>query len=184
MYHTGSAKIWRWRHEEESSFRIKCRASFHTDYFSDSCTCDIATLSLVTSRSQNQRARQNAHRAKAYGEASAAAEDKLAEIDRILYDSYHSLSVPDEESYFLNAMQSLAGVSDITADSSSEGLLITYHIPITDTQELQAELLAVYPADAEEAFYRILKWSAAPADTWNADDTLLYMEIINEENPL
>ncbi|UWP58030.1 hypothetical protein [Ruminococcus gauvreauii] len=132
----------------------------------------FATLSLVTSRSQNQRARQNAHRAKAYGEASAAAEDKLAEIDRILYDSYHSLSVPDEESYFLNAMQSLAGVSDITADSSSEGLLITYHIPITDTQELRAELLAVYPADAEEAFYRILKWSAAPADTWNADDTL------------
>ncbi|MCH1978282.1 hypothetical protein MCG44_00750 [Lawsonibacter sp. OA9] len=132
----------------------------------------FATLSLVTSRSQNQRAQQNAQRAESYGEASAAAEEKLAVIDRILYDSYHSLSVPEEETYFLNAMQTLAGISDITANRSSEGLLITYSIAVSDTQQLQAELLAVFPAETGTAFYRVLKWSTSPADTWNADDTL------------
>ena len=44
----------------------------------------------------------------------------------------------------------------------------TYEIPISDTQELQVEVL-VNPADGS---YSILRWQAAAVGAWEYDDSL------------
>lgn len=133
----------------------------------------FATLSLVTSRSENQRAQQSAQRSKSYGDASVEAERILAEIDQILCDSYHRLAVPDEESYLQHARPALDAVSEeLSAEYTEEGLLVPYHVPISDTQQLQVELLAQFPSEKGDSFFRILKWATSSADPWNADETL------------
>lgn len=132
----------------------------------------FATLSLVTSRLASQRAQQYAQRAALFGEASADAEEKLAEIDRILYGIYYELPAPDEDIYFMTAQKELALHSHLAAERTEQGLSVIFDIPMTDTQHLHIELMAEFPEKSKDSFYRILQWSITPTDAWSADETL------------
>lgn len=44
----------------------------------------------------------------------------------------------------------------------------TYTVPISDTQELQVEVMV----DGTDGSYSVLRWQAAPSVEWEADDSL------------
>lgn len=105
----------------------------------------FALLSLSTVRADVRLADASAQAVTDYYAADCAAQEVLARL--------RNGEMP-------------VGVSDHSYDSWHTGTRYTYACPISDTQELQVEVI-LYGTD-----YEILRWQAVPTGEWEPDDHL------------
>ena len=118
------------------------------------CLVTFATLSLSSAKRDQTYSRQLADRETAYCEANAKAAQIMAQID----DAFAK-----EDPVF--AIQQIEGV---TAQSDGEDLEISYAVPVTESQNLEVEILE----DPEEGTQKIVKWKESASTKWEEKSTL------------
>jgi len=108
------------------------------------CLTVFALLSLATVQADGRLSDAAAQAIQDYYAADCAAQEILARL--------RNGEQPEEVTF-----------------SGSGMLYAEYACPISDTQELQVEVLL---RDVTDADYEILRWQAAPIETWEFDDSL------------
>ena len=114
----------------------------------------FSALSITTSKADLKLSQKTADSIKAFYEADAAAEDKMAEIDALLAGG--------------NAWQAEAQRAGFAVSAGEYGeTLVSYTIPVDEYRNLNVELLV--SSDGKMA--RRL-WQIVPANEWVADEGL------------
>lgn len=132
------------------------------------CLVTFATLSLSGSVSEYHYSRKLADHNTDYYNASNEATAILQEIDDILSDAYSK----GQDRYYSDAQKQLERLNLITADFSNDTPVLTYEIPVSDTQVLKVALSLNKPGQVRQGFYKITSWKEAPASEWQGDDHL------------
>lgn len=114
------------------------------------CLVTFATLSLSSAKRDQSYSQQLASRETAYCEANA----KAAQIDA---------AFAKEDPVF--AIRQIEGV---TAEEDGENLDISYVVPVTDSQNLEVEILA----DPVKGTQKVVKWKESASEKWEEKSTL------------
>ena len=114
------------------------------------CLVTFATLSLSSAKRDQSYSQQLAGRETAYCEANA----KAAQID----DAFAK-----EDPVF--AIRQIEGV---TAEEDGENLDIFFVVPVTDSQNLEVEILA----DPVKGTQKVVKWKESASEKWEEKSTL------------
>lgn len=133
------------------------------------CMFTFAALSLSTAASDYHSAQTLADHTTAYYEASDKAEQKLADVDRILKDCY--LSSESADSYYQLVKKQL-GITD-----TATPLIYSYQTNINKSQKLTVQIRITYPeaadtSDLGSGFYQIVSWKTVSSTDWNADNSI------------
>lgn len=118
------------------------------------CLVTFATLSLSSAKRDQSYSQQLASRETAYCEANAKAAQIMAQID----DAFAK-----EDPVF--AIRQIEGV---TAEEDGENLDISYVVPVTDSQNLEVEILA----DPVKGTQKVVKWKESSSEKWEEKSTL------------
>ena len=113
----------------------------------------FAALSITTSKADLRFSEKTADSLKAFYEADAAAEDKMAEVADAIAQGGNWRAVLSE--------------NDFSISSANSGTLIAYTVPIDENRNLSIRLLA----DNEGKLTRKL-WQVVPAKEWVPDESL------------
>lgn len=111
------------------------------------CLVTFATLSLSSAKRDQSYSQQLAGRETAYCEANAKAAQIMAQID----DAF--------------AIRQIEGV---TAEEDGANLDISYVVPVTDSQNLEVEILA----DPVKGTQKVVKWKESASEKWEEKSTL------------
>lgn len=154
------------------------------------CLATFAILSLSSAKSDYSLSERLAEHKGQYYEVSSKAETVLDEIDTILSDTADTVptnhlsgSVKDflESPYAEAVIKSLNNrqIADtaISCKKTDKTLTVLYQIPLEDKQILDVEL-AITDFTKNETYYEIQKWQIISTDTWESDDTLNLMPVI------
>lgn len=152
------------------------------------CLAVFATLALSGAAREYQYSKKIAEYNLAYYEASNSATETLKEIDSLLHTAH--LEFPDE--YFRAAREQLSKLHDLQVDFTGMEPVLTYEVPINDSQKLQV-VLTLNPvediadgygaagsrqaygqleASAPAGYYRITAWQKLPSTEWKADNRM------------
>ena len=115
------------------------------------CLVTFATLSLSSAKRDQSYSQQLAGRETAYCEANAKAEQIMAQID----DAFAKVF----------AIRQIEGV---TAEEDGANLDISYMVPVTDSQNLEVEILA----DPVKGTQKVVKWKESASEKWEEKSTL------------
>lgn len=118
------------------------------------CLVTFATLSLSSAKRDQSYSQQLASRETAYCEANAKAAQIMAQID----DAFAK-----EDPVF--AIRQIEGV---TAEEDGANLDISYVVPVTDSQNLEVEILA----DPVKGTQKVVKWKESAFEKWEEKSTL------------
>ena len=118
------------------------------------CLVTFATLSLSSAKRDQRYSQQLAGRETAYCEANAKAAQIMAQID----DAFAK-----EDPVF--AIRQIEGV---TAEEDGANLDISYVVPVTDSQNLEVEILA----DPVKGTQKVVKWKESASEKWEEKSTL------------
>ena len=118
------------------------------------CLVTFATLSLSSAKRDQSYSQQLAGRETAYCEANARAAQIMAQID----DAFAK-----EDPVF--AIRQIEGV---TAEEDGANLDISYMVPVTDSQNLEVEILA----DPVKGTQKVVKWKESASEKWEEKSTL------------
>ena len=118
------------------------------------CLVTFATLSLSSAKRDQIYSQQLAERETAYCEANTKAAQIMTRIDN---------AFAKEDPIF--AIQQIDGV---TARKDGDDLDISYVIPITDSQNLEVEILA----DPVKGTQKIVKWKESASTKWEEKSIL------------
>ncbi len=139
------------------------------------CLTTFAILSLSSAKSDYSFSERMAEHKSNYYEASSHAEDILADIDRLLEQTYKS--GPMDRQAYLDAL-SLAFITSSSTPCSfstqSGEPVISYQVQVDDRQSLFVELKVTDPSESPN-YYEILTWKTSPSGQWESDDTLNLM---------
>ena len=112
------------------------------------CLVTFATLSLSSAKRDQSYSQQLAGRETAYCEANAKAiDDAFAKEDPVF------------------AIRQIEGV---TAEEDGANLDISYVVPVTDSQNLEVEILA----DPVKGTQKVVKWKESASEKWEEKSTL------------
>ena len=111
------------------------------------CLVTFATLSLSSAKRDQSYSQQLAGRETAYCEANAKAAQIMAQID----DAF--------------VIRQIEGV---TAEEDGANLDISYVVPVTDSQNLEVEILA----DPVKGTQKVVKWKESASEKWEEKSTL------------
>lgn len=175
--------------KEESSF-VNIGSSSLLIVFVILCLATFAILSISSAKSDYSLSERLAEHKGQYYEASAKAESILEEIDTVLADTAGTTSknlLSGSAMDFLTSpytdavIKTLDGTqitdTEITCKKTDKNLKISYQIPLEDKQVLDVEL-TVTDYTKNETYYKIQKWQIISTDTWENDDTLNLMPVI------
>ena len=121
------------------------------------CLVTFATLSLSSAKRDQSYSQQLADQETAYCEANAKAAQIMAQID----DAFAK-----EDPVF--AIRQIEGV---TAEDGAN-LDISYVVPVTDSQNLEVEILA----DPVKGTQKVVKWKESASEKWEEKSTLPVLE--------
>lgn len=177
--------------KERSSF-VNIGSSSLLIVFLILCLTTFAILSLSSAKSDYSLSERLAKHKSQYYEASSHAEAVLDKIDGILEDTVQTSGLSGSSwssadflssSYISSVTETLDGAliddASISCTMQKEGLIISYEIPAGDSQSLDVALLVTDYANSKN-YYKIQKWQINSTDTWEGDDTLDLMPIIQE----
>lgn len=123
------------------------------------CIVTFSALSLLTANSDYRLSKKVAEKTTAYYKAESKAYRTLSEIDSVLASTYRSTS--DKTLYMSRANTRLkefkAAHTNLSLSVDASGV-ITYSIPVTDTQTLQVSLQLCNPSESEGHFYELTGW--------------------------
>lgn len=185
--------------DKQQSYFVNIGSSSLLVIFLILCLVTFAILSLSSAKSDYTFSERLAEHKKAYYEASARAEDIVAEIDSILYETAHevgsaaSSSHEDGEldlydNYIFAVSSALNGAFLTGADSVSSGdalaedggvsviceqsedeFLISFQVPADERQELQV-VLRVTDFRASDRYYEVKTWKIVNVEDWVMED--------------
>lgn len=122
------------------------------------CLVTFATLSLSSAKRDQSYSQQLAGRETAYCEANAKAAQIMAQIMAQIDDAFAK-----EDPVF--AIRQIEGV---TAEEDGANLDISYMVPVTDSQNLEVEILA----DPVKGTQKVVKWKESASEKWEEKSTL------------
>lgn len=136
------------------------------------CMVTLAALSLSSAAANSHYGQKISEHTQEYYAASNEAEEILADIDSALAKAYKKTQYSGE--YYLEAAKQLP--DSVEAMFENGRLVITYQVPINDTQALEVSLsvltLQQLDSEANSTFYRIRSWQKVETEVWEGDDTL------------
>lgn len=132
------------------------------------CLTAFAVLSLSSALRNYDYSQKAAAKTYDYYKADGNANCKLAEIDQILKDSYHSDLYPDSA---LEKLEETEGVTIIPSGEDSSTKL-TYQIPVNERQSLNIQLSLHLNPSSEHDLYSISSWKEISVEEWNSNTTL------------
>ena len=118
------------------------------------CLVTFAVLSLSSALKDQSYTKKVADHQTAYASASAAASARLADIDTALQS---------ETPY-----NQLQDIDDITITTKDSNWLISYSVPMTESQNLEVSVL-VNPSDGSR---RVICWKETASSQWTQKTTL------------
>lgn len=122
------------------------------------CLVTFATLSLSSAKRDQSYSQQLAGRETAYCEANAKAAQIMAQIMAQIDDAFAK-----EDPVF--AIRQIEGV---TAEEDGANLDISYVVPVTDSQNLEVEILV----DPVKGTQKVVKWKESASEKWEEKSTL------------
>lgn len=175
--------------KEQSSF-VNIGSSSLLIVFVILCLATFAILSLSSAKSDFSLSKRLAEHKSSYYKASSNAEAILDEIDTRLAaeaaasptDRLSGSSKDFAESPYVGAViKSLDGSQidniHISCKKTDTKLQIAYQMPLEESQILDI-VLNVTDYTKHETYYEIQKWQVISTDTWESDDTLNLMPVI------
>ena len=117
------------------------------------CLTTFALLSLSSAKSDYSLSEKLAQHRSDYYTASSQAEEMLAKIDQIMDSTYHSSDAGD----YIPALTKALETESVTVDSENGMSIISYQIPVDDSQILSVRLKIIDPSTSEN-YYEILTW--------------------------
>lgn len=128
----------------------------------------FAALSAVNARRDRDFGEKISARTASYYAASNQAEDLLARIDEILYQSHRA----DPASYRGTVQEALSGLDGVEADFSGALPVVSFRISFEDDRALAVSLELTDPAEPGDPFYRITAWKEISTREWHGDNTV------------
>lgn len=128
----------------------------------------FAVLSMINTNHDYEFTEKIADRTSLYYEASNEASTLLAQIDETARQCYTA----DQTEYYLAVQEKLGQIDGMTAESAGESCLISYSVPIGDSQSLDVETQILYPAKQGDPFYTVHKWQEVSTKEWDGDAKL------------
>lgn len=123
------------------------------------CIVTFSALALLTADSDYRLSKKVAQKTTAYYKAENKAYKILSEIDTILVRTYQSAS--DKSQYKSRACAKLndynTGHPNLSLSVDSSGI-VTYTVPISDTQNLFITLQICIPAESDGHLYKLTGW--------------------------
>lgn len=177
------------KNKEQSSF-VNIGSSSLLIVFVILCLATFAILSLSSAKSDYSLSERLANHKGEYYEASSKAEAILDKIDSTLAE----IAAANQESrlsgsskdfpaspYSAAVIKALDGkqIDDIpiSCKKADKRLTISYQVLLEKEQLLDVELI-VTDFTTNETYYEIQKWQIISTDTWENDDTLNLMPVI------
>lgn len=118
------------------------------------CLVTFATLSLSSSKRDQTYSQQLAERETAYCEANAKAAQIMAQIDDAFAEKDPAFAIQQ--------------IDDVTVEKDGDNLDISYVVPVTDSQNLEVEILA----DPAKGTQKVVKWKESASTKWEEKSTL------------
>ena len=133
--------------------------------FSVLCLAVLSLLTLGTSRSELNLARQSMQQTEDYYTACSQASTVLTEFQTKLQAAYQKAD--NQHDFFLLVEQLAKETSASTFDSKEQTLC--FHEKLSDTQQLTVKLKILYPESDNRVFTQILEWKTDSTASWNPD---------------
>ena len=133
--------------------------------FSVLCLAVLSLLTLGSSRSELNAARNSMQQTENYYNACSQASTVITEIQSELTDTYQKAT--DQENYFTLIEQFCKTHSELTFDMEKQTLLFTESL--SDTQQLAVCLKVLYPEKSDDSLIQILQWKTDTTASWTPD---------------
>lgn len=133
--------------------------------FSVLCLAVLSLLTLGSSRSELNAARNSMHQTENYYNACSRASVVIDEIQAELADAYRQAS--DQKKYLSLFEQFCNNHSELTFDLKEQTILFTESL--SETQQLTVCLKILYPAKSADSLMQILQWKTDTTTSWNPD---------------
>ena len=136
----------------------------------------FAILSLSTAKSDSAFAeKQAAHRSEYY-EACNTAEDIVADVSRAMNGETVGTARSDIQEYLTSYRHDDIALTPGT-DEESAAPILTFSVPINESQELSVELALDFTSRMIEDNVRRTKWQVVSTDEWESDDSVQLISI-------
>lgn len=145
------------------------------------CLVLLGVLSLSGALRDKSYSDKVAEKTGLYYEAVSAAQHKLGEIDKLLGGIDRTQG--DFDAYLENVNADMANVEGVSCLMNAEGAVLTYEVPVTDSQSLQVELEVLDP-EKGEGNYKITRWQEASTREWEEETTLPVLQFDDAEETL
>ena len=132
------------------------------------CLVTFATLSLVSARADRNLSQKAVDHTLEYYTASNQAEQILAQADNLLADCAAQASSSAE--YQTLAASALAALGEL--EDTDGSVTLCYSVPINENQTLRCAVVAVWPQQSGDSFYRIDRWQVESTGEWEPDEGL------------
>lgn len=135
------------------------------------CLVTFSVLSLASANNDRTYARNIADRTEQYYTTCNQAEETLAVIDSVLTAAYRQYG----DSYLRHAEDSLH-LAQVDFPLEFSGFpVISFSVPLNDTQELFVSLQLQVPSGDKNTLYQIISWKEISVEDWNHDEPLNLM---------
>lgn len=138
------------------------------------CLVTFSLLSVTSSNNDKTYAENIARRTLDYYTASNEAEAQLAQLDKLLAKAYelHGNTYLEQGAavFDAEAMENLAYPVDISFFP-----VLSFHVPMNDTQALAVSLQLQLPTNNEGKLYKVTSWKEISTDSWDNDEPLNVM---------
>lgn len=158
------------RMEKEKSYPgFQVGTSFLLVIFVLLCMVLLGVLSLAGALRDKGYSDKIAEKTKAYYSAVSEAQHKLGEIDKAVagaggnYEKF--------ETYLDDAAAAAASLDLDACERSGEKLVLSYKVPVTDSQSLFVEVEVLDP-QKREGNIKIIKWQESSENVWEEQGTL------------
>lgn len=139
------------------------------------CLMVFAALSILTSRSDLNLSKKYGDRIHAEYAADTSAKAFTQKIESTVISVYqsHTASLAD----CLGPLNALTPPTDITdfqvQSDDTDTLTVSFAVPVTAHQQLNAVLLVSYPKNGTDKFFQIARWQITNLPTTETTDTYL-----------
>lgn len=141
------------------------------------CLVLLGVLSLSGALRDKEYSDRVADKTERYYTAVSEAQHKLGEIDKMLAETAETCV--DYGMYLEDVGMIATGLDKVGCMIDGEQLVLSYKIPITDSQSLAVEVEVLDPRKGE-GNYKIVKWQEVSETVWEEEGTLPVLQFDEE----
>lgn len=141
------------------------------------CLVLLGVLSLSGALRDKEYSDRVAEKTECYYTAVSEAQHKLGEIDKMLVETAETYV--DYGMYLEDVGMIATGLDNVGCMIDGEQLVLSYKVPITDSQSLAVEVEVLDPRKGE-GNYKIVKWQEVSETVWEEEGTLPVLQFDEE----